>query len=269
MIVGSFAKKPDEVRDFPLDWSQELGSGDTIVASLVEVLGSPAGLMIDADSFTVNSVTFIASAGDVGTLYEVRNTVTTNNGLTLIASVYVTVTYLEVGVTSYVTLAEADEYHGPAQSTTWMGYNASTREGYLIRATRLLNRQRWLGEKTDPAQALAWPRTGTGVTGVEDDVIPQAIKDACSEIALAIGSGSADVENEQSTAQKLQRIKAGSVELEYFRGAEGSPHRFPTIVNELLRDYLVGSGALAVSGVATGVGGTSSTEDDFGHTEGI
>jgi len=135
--------------------------------------------------------------------------------------------------------------------TTWDDATTANQGRALVTATRILDRQNWVDAYDTQAERFA----------VED------IRNASIEMALALLEGS-DLQTEQSTAQKLQSIKAGSVSLSYFRGSEGTPHRFPIIVHELLRDYLAG-GDFGRSGVATGVSGKSSTGDDFGHTRGL
>ena len=171
---------------------------------------------------------------------------------------------------SYTDRLTVDSYAaGAAHGGAWRDEaDNAAQERACVTATRLLDRQRWLGAQTASSQALAWPRTGTGVSGVVDSAIPDDITDAANELAIALLADAVTVQDEQTTAQKLERIKAGSVELTYFRGAEGPGHRFPLIVQELLRDYLTGSVAV-VQGEAVGVGGVSSTADDFGHTGGI
>lgn len=154
---------------------------------------------------------------------------------------------------SYASVAQADSYLAASihAGTDWSGASDATKGQALVTATRILDRQTWL--------------TAYNTQALREVVVD--IQDACVEMALALVQGS-DLQTEQSTAQKLQSIRAGSVALTYFRGAEGAPHRFPTIVSELLRAYMAGS-ADAVYGQATGTGGTSSTEDDFGHTGGL
>lgn len=154
---------------------------------------------------------------------------------------------------SYRTVTQADGYLAAAlHALNWSSASAMTKAQALVTATRLLDRQRWASDYDAQTERFA----------------VQSILNACCEIALALVDGS-DIQSEQSTAQKLQSIRAGSVSLTYFRGAEGTPTRFPVIINELLRDYLVGGATLVVSGQATGVGGTSSTDDDFGHSDPI
>lgn len=154
---------------------------------------------------------------------------------------------------SYRTVANADSYLAAAlhAGTDWSGATTTTKGQALVTATRILDRQKWTTAYDAQAERYA----------VQD------ILDACCEMALALVQGS-ELQTEANAAQKLQSIKAGSVQLTYFRGAEGRPERFPQIVYELLRDYLAGAD-LTVSPQATGVGGTSSTADDFGHSEGF
>jgi hypothetical protein len=132
---------------------------------------------------------------------------------------------------------------------------------------RLLEKQRWAGDKDVSTQALAWPRSGTGITDVEDDVVPQRVIDAQCELADMIADGT-DVEGTTNTAEKVKRLKAGSVEIENFRGAEGAAVRFPTQVHELLRDYLA-SGAAGLVGVATGTDGVTVTDTDLTVNRGL
>jgi hypothetical protein len=85
---------------------------------------------------------------------------------------------------SYVTLAEAEAYFATRLGAEpWTMADAATRESALRMATRALERLRWPGARQSTAQALSWPRTG--VAGVADGVLPQAVRDAQCEEALA------------------------------------------------------------------------------------
>ncbi len=154
---------------------------------------------------------------------------------------------------SYASLAQYDAYVAAAIHASAAALIASddSKGQALATMTRILDRQVWAAAYDTQAER----------------VNVQAIQDACIEGALALLDGS-DLQTEQVTGQKLQSLRAGSVSLTYFRGAEGFSHRFPVIVNELLRDYLAGAD-LVIGMVATGTGGTSSTEDEFGHTGGV
>jgi hypothetical protein len=268
MLVGSFVKLLDEVKDYTLDWSDELVS-DTISTSAwtISPTSSPP-LVEDSETNDTTTTTIWLSGGMIGEDYTLENTIVTTGGRTCVATIEVRVSYLISELTAYIEAIAADSYFAKAQNTTWLALSAAAREGFIIRATRLLNRQSWVGDKTDDAQALAWPRSDTGVDGVTDTVIPQEIVDACAELALDIAEGSG-VEDVANTAQKLQSIKAGSVALTYFRGAEGSPKRFPQSVHELLSKYLTGVGSLALTGVATGTDGGSVTDKGYGYNRGL
>lgn len=154
---------------------------------------------------------------------------------------------------SYASVTQADTYLAASQhaGTTWSSASSDSKGQALVTMTRVLDRQRWKDAYD---------------TQAEREVVTD-IQNACIEGALALLQGS-EFQSEANTAQKLQTIKAGSVSLTYFRGAEGSPKRFPVIVWELLRDYLEGS-TLGSYGTSSGTGGTSSTDDDFGHSQPI
>lgn len=154
---------------------------------------------------------------------------------------------------SYATLAYADQYLAAAihAGTDWSSAEETTREQSLVTSTRILDRQRWKDAYD---------------TQEEREVV-QDIVDASVEMALALVQGST-LQSSQNTSQVLQSIKAGSVSLTYFRGAEGRALRFPLPVWELLRDYLAG-GDLAMGMKATGVDGVTVTGQDLGFTEGL
>jgi len=179
----------------------------------------------------------------------------------------------------YADDGEADNYLlAKFGSSAWFALTGDEKKQALVSSTRIFDRQCWLGDKTTSSgQDLAWPRTGTGIDGVEDDIIPQDIVEGSIELAFAIVSGSTVESNSTPGAQGLQTIKAGSVLLTYFRDAESflsKNSRFPLPVQELVGKYLCGQTA-AVLGVATGAsaaadgGQDSVTGDDFGFDEGL
>lgn len=169
----------------------------------------------------------------------------------------------------YADVADADLYLSAAlHAANWRAATDETKAMALVTATRILDRQRWKGDKTDDDQPLSWPRKSTGLAGVEDDVIPQAIIDASIEIASALVDGT-DIQNEQNTSQKIQSLRAGSVALTFFRGAEGTANRFPLIVQELLSLYLIGGSGSFGGVITSGTDGESVTRNDFGLNHGV
>lgn len=180
---------------------------------------------------------------------------------------------------AYADVAEADIYLGAKfNSSTWFDLSEEAKGQALITASRMFDRTCWLGDPTGiSGQVLAWPRTGTGVEGVDENTVPQDIIDGAVELAFALATGSSVETNATPGAQGLQIIKAGSVMLQYFRGAESQNaqnDRFPLPVMELVKSYLCGAG-VSIVGVATGAtsgtedGDTSVTGQDFGFNEGL
>lgn len=113
---------------------------------------------------------------------------------------------------SYFTLVEATAYFEGRGITAWTGSD-TVKENAARRGTTYLDNQyrgRWKGYRTEQAQALAWPRIGSGgdqrfrfpgqsfaVYGIIDedgfeiptDTVPQQIKTAAMEAALLALSG--------------------------------------------------------------------------------
>lgn len=170
---------------------------------------------------------------------------------------------------TYATIEQADEYLlASATAASWRALtDPDDKARFLVTATRTLDRQNWLGEKTDPAQPLAWPRTGTGVAGVEDTVVPQAIINASIELAAALVDDTASVTS-QNTEQTIQSLKAGSAAISYFRGAGGVPTRFPFNVMELIRDYLDGT-STSFGVISSGTDKESTTANEFGYSQSL
>jgi hypothetical protein len=69
---------PNEVKDWSLDWSLVLETGETISTSTWSVaLG--AGLTIDSQSNTTTTTTVWLSGGTAGFTYELLNRIVTNS----------------------------------------------------------------------------------------------------------------------------------------------------------------------------------------------
>lgn len=145
---------------------------------------------------------------------------------------------------SYASVATADKYLAADYSASdWRDADDDTKGRALVTATRLLDRLTWAGSKTDSDQLQAWPRTGTGDSTIDEDIVPQRVIDASIILANDILTGS-DVEGANSTEQKIKSQKAGSVSIEYFRDdADGT--RLPQRAMELLVGLLGGSGVSA------------------------
>ncbi len=86
--------------------------------------------------------------------------------------------------TSYTTESEGVTYATGAYPapTGWDAADTDSRERTLSEATRIVDQLNFKGFKTDTDQTLEFPRDG-------DTTVPQAIKDACSEIAFSLLDG--------------------------------------------------------------------------------
>src|SRR3990167_611371 len=100
---------------------------------------------------------------------------------------------------SYISVADATTYFTKRLSSTdWTDATTANQEAALIQATRRLNDEDFEGMKTDSDQVLAWPRFGTydrdGVS-YDSDAIPEIVKDAQCEVAIALLSGDLDLDD--------------------------------------------------------------------------
>lgn len=181
-----------------------------------------------------------------------------------------TVTISGTDFTVYSTDVEALAYHQGSISSAAAAFRdatGDTQKRAVVSATRWLDGLAWKGDKADEDQALAWPRTGTGVDGVGDDETPAAVVKACQELAALLVSD-ADLEATLNSAAATKRLKAGSVELEYFRPTNVTVSTpVPKTVMNLIRS-LLDSVAVTYGSQSYGTSRESSL-GDYGHTEGL
>lgn len=137
---------------------------------------------------------------------------------------------IDIGADTYTVYADedtADTYAAAAyHAEEFRNATLLDRQMALVTATRLLDRQLWRD----------------GYTTFAERAVVQNIIDASIEIAIDIINGS-DMQNQSTNATLERSISAGSVSITNFRGVQNYT-RFPTIVQELLRDYLTGNGSL-------------------------
>lgn len=170
---------------------------------------------------------------------------------------------------TYIDQADADLYLNAsisAAATNWQdaATTADSKARALVSATRWLNGLQWLGVPAASPQDLAWPRSG--LSGVDSTTIPDAIADACAELAALLL-----VTPDLQTSYKdpsLRVLKAGSVDIEYFRGdtvqAQGP---VPSVLLPMLAPYLNGSTGVETP-LADGTCGEPLTEKPYGYNRG-
>lgn len=151
------------------------------------------------------------------------------------------------GYNCYVAQAAATDYLSlSVGAASWTSATSAEKDAALVSATRALDKMIWQGEKADPDQALAFPRTGIvdrEGNALPDDEIPPDITAACIELALALIVDSA-LYTAQDTSKNISSLKAGSAAITYFRPQAGG--RFPPQVSALLTS-LLGTGASSSS----------------------
>lgn len=133
---------------------------------------------------------------------------------------------------SYCSIEYADEYFkNRLHAESWEQADNETKEKALQQATRAIDRQPLKGRKNDPAQVLAFPR-------YPDTEIPEVVKEACCEEALAL------LERGNSQRRKLQQEGVQSFTLgsisETFAPGSGRG-LLSQEAKELLRPWLLGA----------------------------
>ena len=132
---------------------------------------------------------------------------------------------------SYVSLAEANEYFSNRlHADAWAEASDADKEKALTMATKAIDRQPMSGRKTVSSQPLAFPR-------YPDTEVPQAIKEACCEEALAL------LERGNSQRRKLQQegvqsFALGNMSETYV--ASAGRGLLSQEAKELLRPWLLG-----------------------------
>jgi len=132
---------------------------------------------------------------------------------------------------SYCTIEYADEYFkNRLHAESWGETSEADKEKALKQATRAIDRQLLTGRKTNPEQELAFPR-------YPDTEVPEAVKEACCEEALAI------LERGNSQRRKLQQegvqsFTLGNMSETYAPG--GGRGLLSQEAKELLRPWLLG-----------------------------
>lgn len=137
--------------------------------------------------------------------------------------------------TAYLTTEEAAVYFaGRLHVDPWINAGDAEKTAALAMATRAIDRLTLKSRKADPAQALAFPR-------YPDEEIPQAVKDACCEEALAL------IERGNSQRRKLQAegvisTTVGNVSETYAEGGGAAARGLLSLeARELLRPWLLGA----------------------------
>lgn len=145
------------------------------------------------------------------------------------------------GANAYISTADADDYHLARSNAAWAAATAGEKEAAILSATLWLNGQAWRGRKV-ASRVMAWPREdvvdGDGYA-ISNDTVPDAVADACAELAGAI-IGGADPLGVQD--RQINEMSVGSVSIKYDSASPQSP-TFPA-VTAMLKALLWGSNTI-------------------------
>lgn len=167
----------------------------------------------------------------------------------------------------------AQQYFAAAtHASAYTTADGTNQKKALVTATRMLDRAPWQGQKTSPAQALQWPRTGVVDkygNEVDSAAVPADIIYGCYELALAILEDEV-TQTQKNTGTNVRRQKnidkvadlMQEVETEYFRPTDLLAGRFPTIVQELVGQYMSGAGSSIAGAFASGTDVESQFDDE-------
>mgnify|MGYP000069454126 FL=1 len=141
---------------------------------------------------------------------------------------------------AYCTAAFAADYHAARGNAAWDAVEDA--DAAIVRATDYLTQvygQRWQGIRKTGTQALDWPRYDVVIDGyaVDSTVIPDAVKNACAELALRAAAGDLlpDVEAE------VLSESVGPISVTYAPGARQSAEF--RAVDRILAKYLRSGGS--------------------------
>jgi hypothetical protein len=159
---------------------------------------------------------------------------------------------------SYLALADATAYYAKTDTrdaardaliATWSGATDPEREAALREATRHLDGSYfydWRGVKSTAEQALQWPRLAvedaSGWT-IAENVIPQALKDACAELALRALSAQLTPDVAAGGGFKAKSITVGSISIDKTYAEPFLSQPRLDRVDFLLRPLLLSSGS--------------------------
>ena len=145
-----------------------------------------------------------------------------------------TTTISSASSNSYASVSDADAYFATTpRASRWEAVSTDDKANFLLEAMLWIENQNYIGSRANSGQALEWPRLGgvrrrlvntTITTGLVDlrgrlwtaDAIPQPVKDAQCEMALALATNPAWTDE----AYLSRTVSAGGTELQVATGRD-------------------------------------------------
>jgi hypothetical protein len=143
----------------------------------------------------------------------------------------------QAGFNAYCDRAHANEYLIERRLWASAWDNCANKEAALMQATRELDRLQYLGSLVDTSQRHAWPRSG--LADVAETELPEALKDACAELAFYLA---AQDQTQPQAAEVFEELKVDVITIKYREPGTGREltSEMPDSVTGLLGRYLVG-----------------------------
>ena len=131
-----------------------------------------------------------------------------------------------------VTNLEADTFL--SASSVWAGLTEGVKTSSIVDATRFLNSLKWKGVVSSRAQADSYPRVGVYDREnryIDATEIPEAIKEACAQLALKRASGESLYPDYSKQKVRSKAVDGGpvSVRTEWEGGSSEPKHKYPEI----------------------------------------
>lgn len=154
------------------------------------------------------------------------------------------------GANSYATVAEARAYaEARGLSLPAAPAGDAAVEKALVLACDKLETYRFKGDKTDEANALAWPRAnvyiGAAVAALAEDAIPDKLKQAQCQFAVESAAGT-DLQP-TGTGREVIRTKVDVLEKEYAPTGSGTVTPQFNKAEALLAPLLASGGAFGLT----------------------
>jgi hypothetical protein len=147
---------------------------------------------------------------------------------------------------SYTSVDFADLYLSTERlgGGDWQEVNPTQKEAALIQATRFLEQMRFLGYKSDSAQALKFPRTGIyDEDGDQYDVdtVPSDIQRATAELAFALTQNP-----DLLTTDGMSKYRSVTIEGDKFEFNLDKANSLPPIVDLYLERFIASTQARTI-----------------------
>jgi DnaT-like ssDNA binding protein len=171
----------------------------------------------------------------------------------------------------YAGLPAVDDYLFGSNSKGAAKYNAlaansDARKRLLVDATRYIDRKRWQGTRNGAGgTTLQFPRNDLTLDGVainDADQLAIVNEAVCELVAVLAASQSAY--SQADTSSNIAAMGAGSARVEFFKPtstSDGSASELPTVVDELIGQWLSGG-----TGAAVSLGGSSVTASSASYS---